>query len=198
MLFSSLEFLFMFMLVTVPVYFICPLKWRNLVLLIFSLIFYGWGEPVYVFLMVFTIAVDYVMGWLIEKKKGTPGARRCLILAIIINLGLLGFFKYADFIIENLRLIPGLGALKPLGLGLPIGISFYTFQALSYVIDVYRGDAQAQHNPVSFGAYVTLFPQLIAGPIVRYKDIDDQLQCREQSVLLVSSGIRTFTAGLAK
>lgn len=198
MLFSSLEFLFMFMLVTIPVYFICPLKWRNLVLLIFSLIFYGWGEPVYVFLMVFTIAVDYVMGWLIEKKKGTPGARSCLILAIIINLGLLGFFKYADFIIENLSLIPGLGALKPLGLGLPIGISFYTFQALSYVIDVYRGDAQAQHNPVSFGAYVTLFPQLIAGPIVRYKDIDDQLQCREQSVLLVSSGIRTFTAGLAK
>lgn len=201
MLFSSLEFIFLFMLVTVPVYFICPMRWRNLVLLIVSLIFYGWGEPVYVFLMAFTIAVDYIFGWLIEikKNKNDPrAARRCLVWAVVINLGLLGFFKYADFLIENLRLIPGLGGLEPLGLGLPIGISFYTFQALSYVIDVYRGDVGAQHDPVSFGAYVTLFPQLIAGPIVRYRDVDDQLRTREHSVSLVASGIRTFTAGLAK
>lgn len=198
MLFSSLEFLFLFMLVTVPVYFLCPMRWRNLVLLVVSLIFYGWGEPVYVFLMAFTIAVDYLFGWLVEKKKDTPGARRCLVWAVVINLGLLGFFKYADFVIENIRLIPGLGGLRPLGLGLPIGISFYTFQALSYVIDVYRGDVRAQRDPISFGAYVTLFPQLIAGPIVRYRDVDHQLREREQSVLLVASGVRTFTAGLAK
>lgn len=198
MLFSTLEFIFLFMLVTVPIYFICPLRWRNMVLLVVSLILYGWGEPVYVFLMVFTIAVDYVFGRLIEKHRNTPTAKHLLVWTVIINLGLLGFFKYADFLIANLSLIPGLGGLKPLGLGLPIGISFYTFQAMSYVIDVYRGDVGAQRDPVSFGAYVTLFPQLIAGPIVRYRDVDDQLREREQSVLMVASGVRTFTAGLAK
>ena len=187
------------MLITVPLYFLCPMRWRNVVLLAVSLIFYGWGEPLYAFLMMFTIAVDYVFGWLIEvKRDNAKAAKRLLIAAVIVNLGILGFFKYADFIINNIRLIPGLDFIKPMGLSLPIGISFYTFQALSYVIDVYRSDAHAQKNIVNFGAYVTLFPQLIAGPIVRYKDVDDQLSEREHSVLLAASGVRTFVAGLCK
>ena len=199
MLFSSLEFLFLFMLVTIPLYFLCPLRWRNVVLLAVSLIFYGWGEPIYVFLMAFTIAVDYLFGMLVEKYSDNPKKKKLmLILAIVINLGILGFFKYADFVINNIRLIPGLDFIKPMGLGLPIGISFYTFQALSYVIDIYRADAKAQKNIVNFGAYVTLFPQLIAGPIVRYKDVDDQLTCREHSIALAASGVRTFIAGLCK
>ena len=199
MLFSSLEFLFLFMLVTMPLYFLCPLRWRNIVLLAVSLIFYGWGEPVYMFLMMFTIAVDYFFGMLVEKYSDNPKKKKLmLVLAIVINLGILGFFKYADFIINNIRLTPGLGFIKPMGLGLPIGISFYTFQALSYVIDIYRADAKAQKNIVNFGAYVTLFPQLIAGPIVRYKDVDDQLTSRTHSVTLAASGVRTFIAGLCK
>ncbi len=199
MLFSSLEFIFLFMLITLPLYFLCPLRWRNIVLLAVSLLFYGWGEPIYVLLMAGTIAIDYVFGLLVERhRENKKLARRYLWGAVAVNLALLGFFKYADFIINNLRLIPGLDGLKPLGLGLPIGISFYTFQALSYVIDVYRADAKAQKNIVNFGAYVTLFPQLIAGPIVRYKDVDDQLTDRSHSVLLAASGVRTFVAGLCK
>lgn len=201
MVFSSLEFLLMFLTVTLLVYFIVPLKIRNIVLLIVSLIFYGWGEPVYVFLMIFTIAVDYIFGLLVErnlKKDDRKRAKTCLVLSIVINLSILGFFKYYDFFVSNLRLIPGLSGLPLLGLSLPIGISFYTFQALSYVIDVYRGDTGAQHNAAAFGAYVTLYPQLIAGPIVRYKDVDDQLTEREHSVPLFADGVRTFAAGMGK
>ena len=201
MVFSSLEFLLMFLTITLLVYFIVPLKIRNIVLLIVSLIFYGWGEPVYVFLMIFTIAVDYIFGLLVErnlKKDDRKRAKTCLVLSIVINLSILGFFKYYDFFVSNLRLIPGLSGLPLLGLSLPIGISFYTFQALSYVIDVYRGDTGAQHNAAAFGAYVTLYPQLIAGPIVRYKDVDDQLTEREHSVPLFADGVRTFAAGMGK
>ena len=201
MVFSSLEFLLMFLTITLLVYFIVPLKIRNIVLLIVSLIFYGWGEPVYVFLMIFTIAVDYIFGLLVErnlKKDDRKRAETCLVLSIVINLSILGFFKYYDFFVSNLRLIPGLSGLPLLGLSLPIGISFYTFQALSYVIDVYRGDTGAQHNAAAFGAYVTLYPQLIAGPIVRYKDVDDQLTEREHSVPLFADGVRTFAAGMGK
>ena len=201
MVFSSLEFLLMFLTITLLVYFIVPLKIRNIVLLIVSLIFYGWGEPVYVFLMIFTIAVDYIFGLLVErnlKKDDRKRAKTCLVLSIVINLSILGFFKYYDFFVSNLRLIPGLSGLPLLGLSLPIGISFYTFQALSYVIDVYRGDTGAQHNAAAFGAYVTLYPQLIAGPIVRYKDVDDQLTEREHSVPLFADGVRTFVAGMGK
>lgn len=199
MLFSSLEFLYLFMPLVLLFYFSCPLRWRNIVLLVFSLVFYGWGEPVYVFLMVFTISIDYVFGLLIEKNLDKkPKVRRYLVAAVVSNLLILGFFKYAGFIVSNLRLIPGLGGLEVPDISLPIGISFYTFQALSYVIDVYRGDTRAQHNIGYFGAYVTLFPQLIAGPIVRYRDIDDQLTHRAHSVAMVASGIRTFTAGLCK
>ena len=201
MVFSSLEFLFLFLTVTLLIYFIVPLKLRNIVLLLVSLIFYGWGEPVYVFLMIFTIIVDYIFGLLVEKglrKDDKKFAKRSMVAAIVINLAILGFFKYYDFFVTNLRLIPGLSGLPLLGLSLPIGISFYTFQALSYVIDVYRMDTAAQHNVAAFGAYVTLYPQLIAGPIVRYKDVDDQLVVREHSVPLFAEGVRTFIAGMGK
>lgn len=201
MLFSSLEFLFLFLPLTLLCYFFVPLKARNVVLLLFSLIFYGWGERIYIWLMVFTILIDYLAGILVEhaKRKERPrAARGWLIAAVVINLTLLGFFKYADFFLDNLRLIPGLSSLPSLGLSLPIGISFYTFQALSYVIDVYRGEVAAQKNAVSFGTYVTLFPQLIAGPIVRYRDVAAELAHRNHSMTAAASGARTFLCGLAK
>ena len=140
MVFSSLEFLLAFLPVTLILYFFVPLKLRNIVLLIVSLIFYGWGEPIYVFLMMFTIAVDYVCGYFVDKWRGQRRSRNMLIFSVIINLAILGFFKYYDFFVTNLSLIPGI-SIPPLNLGLPIGISFYTFQSLSYVIDVYRMDA---------------------------------------------------------
>ena len=198
MLFSSLEFLFLYMLVCLPLYFIAPFKWRCGVLLGVSLIFYGWGEPRYVFLMLFTISVDYVAGLLVGKYRGEKKGKIALVCAIALNLGILAFFKYYDFFVINLSKIPIFSGLTPLGITMPIGISFYTFQALSYVIDVYRSDAEPQKSPVKFGTYVTLFPQLIAGPIVRYKDIDDQLSEREHSVALAAVGVRTFICGLAK
>ena len=201
MVFSSLEFLFLYLPITLIAYYAVPLRWRNAVLLAVSLVFYGWGEPRYLFLMLFTIAVDYVCGYLVGHWKAAGEMRRAkwaMVAAIVINLAILGFFKYYNFFADNLRAIRLFGGIPDLDLSLPVGISFYTFQSLSYVIDVYRGDAEAQRNPVSFGAYVSLFPQLIAGPIVRYKDVDDQLREREHSVLMVASGIRTFCAGFAK
>ena len=202
MVFSSLEFLFLFLPITLIVYFAIPRKYiafRNLALLAVSLLFYGWGEPVYVFLMVFSILLSYFYGFMVGKYKETnpKKAKLFLILAVISNIGLLGFFKYTDFFIGILDSIPGVD-IAPLGITLPIGISFYTFQILSYVIDVYRGDTAAEKNPLTVGTYVTLFPQLIAGPIVRYKDVDDQLKEREHSVFLFSSGVKTFVAGLCK
>ena len=198
MLFSSLEFLFLYMLVSLPLYFLTPIKWRCVTLLAVSLVFYGWGEPLYLFLMIFTIAVDYLFGLVVGKNRDNKKGKIALIAAIVINLGILAFFKYFDFFVINLAKIPALSSLEPLGIEMPIGISFYTFQSLSYVIDVYRCDAEAQKNPIAFGTYVTLFPQLIAGPIVRYKDVDDQLTSREHSVALAASGARTFIAGLGK
>ena len=201
MLFSSLEFLFLFLPVTLLCYFLVPLRARNAVLLLFSLIFYGWGERVYIWLMVLTILADYLAGILVAraKRKERPrAAKGWLIAAIAVNLALLGFFKYADFLLDNLRLIPALSDLPRLGLALPIGISFYTFQALSYVIDVYRGEVEAQRSAVRFGTYVTLFPQLIAGPIVRYRDVAAQLEQRTHSLTSAASGARTFLCGLAK
>ena len=199
MVFSSLEFLFLYLPIALGIYFLCPKKWRNIWLLAISLVFYGWGEPVYVFLMIFTIIVDYVCGYLVDKfKDDRRKAKAALIISVVINLAILGFFKYYDFIVGSiLNLIPGVN-IPLLGLGLPIGISFYTFQALSYVIDVYRQDAEVQKKITSFGAYVTLFPQLIAGPIVRYKDVDAELNERHESIELFASGVRTFIAGLGK
>ncbi len=205
MVFSSLEFLFLFLPVTLLLYYAIPQRhrvWRNVVLLLTSLVFYGWGEPKYVLLMVLTILFDYgagiLIGWTRDVRGSKKGAKAVLIASIAVNLLILGFFKYSDFIVSNLRLIPGLGGMKSPGLALPVGISFYTFQALSYVIDVYRDDARVQKDPISFGTYVTLFPQLVAGPIVRYQDVDDMLRNREESRYLFASGVRTFLAGLGK
>ena len=202
MVFSSLEFLFAYFPITLIAYFAVPhknLKFRNLVLFIVSLAFYGWGEPVYVFIMILSIAIDYTCGWGCNKYRGNKKiAKRFLLASVILNLSILGFFKYCDFFIINLRYIPFLSGLKPLGLPLPIGISFYTFQTMSYTLDIYLGQATVQRNIVSFGAYVTLFPQLIAGPIVRYQDVDGMLRERDENAALFSSGVRTFIAGLSK
>ena len=200
MVFSSTVFLLIFLPVVAGIYFLCPRKARNTVLLLFSLVFYGWGEPVYVFLMIATITVDYICGYIIGRDLDSKPKRAkvTLIVSIVINLALLGVFKYYDFFAGTLNSLLGRGVFPTLGLTLPIGISFYTFQALSYVIDVYRRDARVQKNIAAFGTYVTLFPQLIAGPIVRYADVDDQLRERTHSLTLFASGCRTFICGLAK
>jgi len=199
MVFSSLEFLYLYLPVTLVLYFLSPLRWRNFILLTVSLAFYGWGEPVYVFLMIFTVAADYIFGLAVERrKKCGKTTRSTVLIAVIFNLSILGFFKYADFFILNISKLDVFSSLRPLGLSLPIGISFYTFQALSYVIDVARNDASAQKSPVAFGAYITMFPQLVAGPIVRYGDIEEQLGSRRHSLTGAISGLRTFSVGLAK
>jgi len=203
MVFSSLEFLFLYFAAALAVYFITPLKLRNLALLALSLLFYGWGEPVYVFLMIFSITVDYICGYGVAKYKEINKdniARRFVIASVISNILILGFFKYADFFINNLNLIPVFSYLdlQPFNLSLPIGISFYTFQTMSYTLDIYMGNAKVQKNIASFGMYVSLFPALIAGPIVRYKDIDEQIRHRKESVAMFSSGVRTFICGMCK
>lgn len=168
MVFSSLTFLFGFLPFVLLLYYLVPRSWRNGILFIVSLVFYGWGEPVYILLMLFSTVVDYTCALGVDRNRSNQRkARRFLLASVVINLSLLGFFKYADFVLQSLN--SWLGTNIPLlSLALPIGISFYTFQTMSYTIDVYRGDAPVQRNIVSLGAYVTLFPQLIAGPIVRY------------------------------
>ncbi|MCL2096138.1 MAG: MBOAT family protein [Oscillospiraceae bacterium] len=202
MLFSSLPFLFAFLPLFFMIYFIVKKRTvRNLVLLIFSLIFYAWGEPVYVFLMLFSILCDYIFGYCVSKYialEDKKTARRFVIASISLNLFVLGIFKYADFFISNLKFIPGLENLEPLGLALPIGISFYTFQTMSYTIDIYRGHATMQKNITSFGAYVAAFPQLVAGPIVRYHTVSEQLRERSETFENFASGLRRFIAGMAK
>ncbi len=203
MVFSSIEFLYLYMPITLFIYFLIPAKYltlRNLALLVLSLLFYGWGEPVYIFIMFFSIAVDYICGYLVAKNRETnpKKAKAAMLASVVINLSVLGFFKYLDFIIENLALIPIFSSLKPLGIALPIGISFYTFQTMSYTLDIYLGKAKMQKNIFTFGAYVTMFPQLIAGPIVRYGDVDEQLRYRTHSFTLASSGVLRFICGLAK
>ena len=182
MVFSSLTFLYAYLPVVLVVYYLVPLRWRNAVLFLVSLFFYGWGEPRYVFVMLGSIFLNWQGGLRIEKaqnQKDAAAAKRILTSLIVINLVILGIFKYADFVIENLNHL-GL-SLAPLHLSLPIGISFYTFQAMSYPIDLYRGETSAQHSFLKFGTYVTMFPQLIAGPIVRYTDIAKQLDQRSVS-----------------
>lgn len=195
MVFSSTIFLCVYLPAVLGLYYICPEKLRNGFLLFASLVFYAWGEPVYVLLMVFSIAVNYVFGLLMEKKAEKK--KLWLIISVIIDLGLLCLFKYTDFIIENINgaFDAGLDLLK---LALPIGISFYTFQAMSYTIDVYRGNVKAQKNIVDFGMYITMFPQLIAGPIVRYTDVEAQLKNRRVSAKDFSDGISRFIVGLGK
>ena len=198
MVFSSLPFLFFYLPVAVAVYLLSPLKLRNLCLLVVSLFFYGWGEPVYISIMLLSIAVDYTHGLLVERwRDNDRRARMAVASSVLCNLAILVFFKYWDFIAVNVNTLTGL-SVPVLGLPLPIGVSFYTFQTMSYTIDVYRRDAPVQRSVTAFGAYVTLFPQLIAGPIVRYRTVADQLVSREENLEKFTSGIRRFTVGMAK
>lgn len=196
MLFSSITFLYYFLPLIIIFYFLVPFRFKNFVLLLFSLIFYSWGEPKYIILMILSIFCGYIEGLLIQKSVEKKYSRWVLACSCCIHLGLLGYFKYFDFLIENINALGG--HLSPLRIALPIGISFYTFQIISYLIDVYRRDCNAQHNLISFGAYVSMFPQLIAGPIVRYKDIESQLLFRTHSISKASLGIRRFVIGLSK
>jgi len=196
--FSSLTFLFAYLVVTMAVYFAAPLRWRNLVLLLVSLFFYGWGEPIYILIMFLSIFIDYTHGLLVDKYRHDDRKARWFVgQSVVFNLLLLGFFKYYDFIVLNLSLIPGID-IKPLGIPLPIGISFFTFQTMSYTIDVYRNDAPAQRDIVNFGAFVTMFPQLIAGPIVKYKTIAEDLNHRVHTTENFALGVRRFCVGFAK
>jgi len=197
MLFSSVTFLYYFLPAVMVCYFLAPRKLKNSILLLFSLVFYGWGEPKLLALMVFTIAMFFGCGLLIEKSKTPRGKKLWLTVSIVISVGLLGLFKYADFFIDSFNSITGL-SVPLLKLALPVGISFYTFQCLSYTIDVYRGNVPAQKNPISFGAYVALFPQLIAGPIVRYVDVARELDSRKHSWEDFCLGLRRFLVGLGK
>ena len=200
MVFSSLLFLFRYLPIVLALYFILPKKFRNALLFMASLIFYAWGEPVYVVLMLFSTIVDYTHGIMVTyfKSQGKIGAAKIAVASsMIINLSLLGFFKYSDFLITNVNAIFGTD-IGLLNLALPIGISFYTFQTMSYTIDVYRGDAEAQCNIISFGAYVALFPQLIAGPIVQFKTIAEQLDNRKENFDDFASGVSRFMTGLGK
>lgn len=199
MLFSSIPFLYYFLPCVLILYVIAPKKFKNTVLLLTSLVFYGWGEPKYVLLMAVTIVIGYAAGLVIEKCIDTKpkAAKAVLIVAVCIFLGFLGYFKYANFFVENFVKLTGLD-VKMLHIALPIGISFYTFQILSYCVDVYRKDAPAQKNVINLAAYVTMFPQLIAGPIVRYADIALQLNDRKHTFAFVSDGIRRFIIGLSK
>ncbi len=189
MLFSSNVFLFAFLPVVLAMYYLCPRRWRNSVLLLFSLFFYGWGEPSYLALMVATIVMDYLCGlWIVRQRSRSGKGNAALAVGVVLNLGLLVFFKYGRFLF---------GPRFP-SLPLPIGISFYVFQSMSYIIDVYRQDAPVQRNLLTFGTYVTLFPQLIAGPIVRYTDVAQMLEHRQESVSQFASGVSRFVVGLSK
>ena len=197
MLFSSIPFLYYFLPMVVLVYFLVPGRGKNAVLLVSSLIFYGWGEPKLLLLMVFTIMLFFFCGIAIGGAGEKRTKKLWLILSVVISIALLGLFKYADFFIGSFNTVTGL-SLPLLRLALPVGISFYTFQCLSYTIDVYRGQVPPQKDLISFGAYVTMFPQLIAGPIVRYSDIALQLEERNHSLDGFLSGMRRFLVGLGK
>ena len=200
MVFSSLIFLFAYLPLTLLCYYAVPRKWRNIVLFVFSLLFYGWGEPIYILLMVLSITSAYLFGFLIERhrEKQPRRAKWAMILSVAVNLSFLFFFKYYNFFAENLSLLPFVQIPTVKGLKLPIGISFYTFQIISYTVDLYRNDCALQKNYVSFGTYVTLFPQLIAGPIVRYRDVDEQLTKRRETVDDFAAGVARFCVGLSK
>ena len=197
MLFSSIPFLYYFLPVVILLYFLVPFKFKNLILLAASLFFYFYGEPVYVSLMIFSIISAYIHGLLIGKFRGRILSKVFLVSSVIIGLSGLLFFKYTDFFIRNVNSIFGTN-LGLLGLALPIGISFFTFQTISYTIDVYRGDAKVQKNIVHLATYVALFPQLIAGPIVRYTTVEEDLSGRKHSFEQFSSGVFRFAVGLAK
>lgn len=199
MVFSSLTFLYFYLPVVMGIYYALPRKFRNVALLAVNLVFYGWGEPKYIWIMVVTTLANYACGLLIDKYRGNKLACRLfLLLSVVVSLGFLVYFKYFTFFVESLQGLGLFGGFSSPDITLPIGISFYTFQAMSYTIDVYREDTKAQKSPVVFGTYISLFPQLIAGPIVRYKDVERQLITRTESTALFADGIRLLVIGLAK
>ncbi|MBD3921969.1 MBOAT family protein [Paenibacillus sp. PR3] len=198
MVFSSLLFLFLFLPAVLILYYVSPRRIRNLILFLTSLVFYAWGEPVYIVIMLLSTVTDFSFGLLLSRPKLSPRQRKGIVASsIVVNLALLSYFKYADFLISNVNSV--LGTNIPLtDLALPIGISFYTFQSMSYIVDVYRGKVQAQRNWIDFGTFVALFPQLVAGPIVQYSVIAEQLKNRVVTVELFAEGVRRFIIGLAK
>lgn len=198
MVFSSLVFLFAYLPITLLIYYLVPRQGRNIFLFIINLVFYGWGEPKLVLLMVFNIFFNYMGGWLVDKYRQDAKKKKLfLILTCILDIGILAVFKYTGMITETLNLLPFLN-IPTLEISLPIGISFYTFQTMSYVIDVYRDDAPVSKNFINFGTYVALFPQLIAGPIVRYKDVAYQLSHRQETLEQFTTGVKLFMVGLGK
>ncbi|MBR3248377.1 MAG: MBOAT family protein [Clostridiales bacterium] len=206
MVFSSATFLIIFLPLTMVLYYLVGVlitkstAVKNLILLVASLIFYAWGEPIYIILMLISICFNFVIGKDIDQSKRMNNRRKAKMLfvsAIVFNLAVLGFFKYFNFLLENIANVTGAG-IKPLNLALPVGISFYTFQIMSYIIDLYKGNIRAQRRLLNFALYVSLFPQLIAGPIVKYKDIADQLMYRKENWLTYSKGLNRFVFGLSK
>lgn len=198
MVFSSLVFLFAYLPITLLIYYLVPRQGRNIFLFIINLVFYGWGEPKLVLLMVFNIFFNYMGGWFIDKYRQDAKKKKLfLILTCILDIGILAVFKYTGMITETLNLLPFLN-IPTLEISLPIGISFYTFQTMSYVIDVYRDDAPVSKSFINFGTYVALFPQLIAGPIVRYKDVAYQLSHRKETLDQFTTGVKLFMVGLGK
>lgn len=198
MVFSSLVFMFAYLPITLLAYYLVPRQGRNIFLFIVNLIFYGWGEPKLVLLMVFNIFFNYVGGWLVDKYRADAKKKKLfLILTCVLDIGILAVFKYTGMITETLNMLPFLN-IPELQISLPIGISFYTFQTMSYVIDVYRDDAPVSKNFINFGTYVALFPQLIAGPIVRYRDVAEQLVNRRETLEMFTRGVKLFMVGLAK
>ena len=198
MVFSSLVFMFAYLPITLLAYYLVPRQGRNIFLFIVNLIFYGWGEPKLVLLMVFNIFFNYIGGWLVDKYRANAKKKKLfLILTCVLDIGILAVFKYTGMITETLNMLPFLN-IPELQISLPIGISFYTFQTMSYVIDVYRDDAPVSKNFINFGTYVALFPQLIAGPIVRYRDVAEQLVNRRETLEMFTKGVKLFMVGLAK
>lgn len=198
MVFSSLVFMFAYLPITLLAYYLVPRQGRNIFLFIVNLIFYGWGEPKLVLLMVFNIFFNYIGGWLVDKYRADAKKKKLfLILTCVLDIGILAVFKYTGMITETLNMLPFLN-IPELQISLPIGISFYTFQTMSYVIDVYRDDAPVSKNFINFGTYVALFPQLIAGPIVRYRDVAEQLVNRRETLEMFTRGVKLFMIGLAK
>ena len=200
MVFSSSVFIFVFLPVVLALYFLCPGRTiKNIWLLAASLVFYAWGEPVYVLLMIVSIALNWFFALLLEKLDSSQAKRKViLVITCVVNVAIIGFYKYEGFFAENINALAGSKLIPDLNLPLPIGISFYTLQALSYVIDVYRREVPAQRNILFLGMYVSCFPQLIAGPIVRYQTIADQIKNRRENLEDFSSGLRLFIVGLAK
>lgn len=197
MVFSSLVFIYLFLPLCLMYYIFPNIKTKNIFLLFMSLFFYAWGEPVWVILLLFSGTIDYFHGLIIEKYRDQWQSKAAVVSSLVLNLSLLGFFKYSGFLVENINMVTGLKLPVP-SFALPIGISFYTFQTISYVIDVYRRDTEVQHSFTSFMLYVSLFPQLVAGPIIRYSDIAVQIDDRKASVEQISAGITRFIIGLGK